>query len=92
VVIDTVQTDLGLPVDGVPSVRFEFGGTKVAHPVHHAQSSMPGAAPLAAVETVDERVSGYPPPASSGHADSSPGPLIYTEQAPKPDEPREGSY
>lgn len=93
VVIDTVQTDLGLLVDGVPSVRFEFGGTKaVPPPGAHAVTPRPDAPPMNAVETVDERVSGYPPPAASGHADSSPGPLIYTEQAPKPEEPREGSY
>lgn len=28
VVVDTIQTDLGLPVSGVPSVRIAFGGAK----------------------------------------------------------------
>ncbi len=91
VVIDTVQTDLGLPVDGVPAVRFAFGGSKILPPVHPI-TPVTNPAPMASVQTTDERVSGYPPTASTGQADSSPGPLTYEQQSPPAEEPREGSY
>jgi hypothetical protein len=84
VVIDTVQTDLGLPVTGVPTVKITFGGSKTAVSTPHV-SIPPGEPPVSQVETVDERISEHPPAAAEepaeGHADSSPGPLIYDEAA-----------
>jgi hypothetical protein len=122
VVVDTVQTDLGLPVAGIPTVKIAFGGSKtpVVSPLH---TPLRNPAPLEQVETVDERISGdSQPPASMepvppvgapapgmaetprpsheslseppqmGHADSSPGPLVYEEGSdPPPEERRDES-
>jgi uncharacterized alkaline shock family protein YloU len=41
IVTDTVQSDLGLPVAGQPSVRVSFGGPKVASPAQPAASAAP---------------------------------------------------
>jgi hypothetical protein len=121
VVVDTVQTDLGLPVAGVPTVKVAFGGSK-ARVVTPTETPLRSPAPMEQVETVDERFSGMPAPATPepipptgapapgmaetprpshasmaeppqmGHADSSPGPMVYEEGAPSPaEEPREES-
>jgi hypothetical protein len=121
VVVDTVQTDLGLPVAGMPTVKVAFGGSK-ARAVAPTQTPLRSPAPMGDVETVDERISGAPaqtpsdpiPPAGApapgmteqprpshasmsdpaqlGHADSSPGPMVYEESAPpSTEEPREES-
>lgn len=93
VVVDTVQTDLGLPVVGVPSVRIAFGPARQdgARPQPGTPVSSP--APMETVQTVDERVTAAPEPAAA-QADSSPGPLIYDETPPdtrseeRPDQPQ----
>jgi hypothetical protein len=84
VVIDTVQTDLGLPVVGVPTVRVAFGGLRpepVASVAIQAPPPEPSPSPysppldatpepaLGAVETVDERVEAA---ALMGGADGAP--------------------
>jgi hypothetical protein len=78
VVVDTVQTDLGLPVAGVPSVKIAFGGTR--HPAPQASSSSAPPAPVVAPPV-------QPEPAAPGHADSSPGPLVYDEPPPGDGQP-----
>ena len=65
VVVDTIQTDLGLPLVGLPTVRIAFGAPK-AQPVASSISQPPLSQaapdiaqrepPLAEVETVDERM------------------------------------
>ncbi len=92
VVIDTVQTDLGLPVSGVPTVKIAFGGSKAEvrrtggpPPVPESPAltvPRPWEATSTPVPTSDE--------AGDGHADSSPGPLIFEESA-SPGEETEGS-
>lgn len=67
-VVDTVQTDLGLPVAGTPRVKVAFGGPKQAV---EAVADVAGTPPL----------SGTAAP-SPAHADASPGPLIYDESPP----------
>jgi hypothetical protein len=57
VVIDTVQTDLGLPVAESPTVKFAFGGSRSIPPI---ETPIREPAPLGRVETVDERISGVP--------------------------------
>jgi len=72
VVVDAVQTDLGLPVAGVPSVKFTFGGSKVIRGDTPAagppEPSPPVLAPLdppaptpAAVDEIGEPAPSYPP-------------------------------
>ncbi len=73
VVVDTVHTDLGLAVAGMPKVKFAFadGGGKAEPPPTPATPSTP-------------------PPVSEptlGHADASPGPLIYDESPGDPSNP-----
>jgi hypothetical protein len=86
VAINAIQTDLGLPVSGVPKVKIGFGGSRVVR--QHA-APPPFSAPPTAAETTDERISSAPPPLppvqpmtgsiGAGHADASPGPLVYDE-------------
>jgi hypothetical protein len=78
VVVDTVHTDLGLGVAGVPKVRIAFGGSRAVHQPAHVTSA-PSSAPMPPinrVETVDERVTATPSPM---HGDVSPEPLIHDE-------------
>jgi hypothetical protein len=90
VVVDTVHTDLGLPVAGMPKMKIAFGGSKVIAP-HEAATFAPATVdttPLTRVETVDERVE-TPPEVPAASPDASPGPLIYDEspaadQTPQP--------
>ena len=67
VVVDTIQTDLGLPVAGLPTVRIAFGAPKAAAASSISQPPRPEPPPaspsgegpepdLAEVETVDERI------------------------------------
>ena len=67
-VVDTVHTDLGLAVAGMPRVKIAFGGSKAAQTTLQTAAYAPAAEPFPADE----------PP----HADSSPGPLIYDESPP----------
>jgi hypothetical protein len=80
VVIDTIQTDLGLPVAGAPTVRITFEDSDRPHPLAtsavlppHAEPAVSAEPPLSRVETVDERMeaasTAEPPPAM----DSTPG-------------------
>jgi hypothetical protein len=84
VVVEVIQTDLGLPVSGVPPVKIAFGGSR--SPVHPTPAFAPpiaNPARMSTVQTVDETVSSAPaPPTPSmeSHADSSPGPLVYDER------------
>jgi hypothetical protein len=69
VVVDTVHTDLGLAVAGMPKVKFAFGGEKAVPQPEPQPASVP-AAPFSGPIENDP---------AAGHADSSPGPLIYDE-------------
>jgi hypothetical protein len=75
VVVDTVHTDLGLPVAGMPKVKFAFADAPERDE------------PVAATSTSAANQPSTNDPAA-GHADSSPGPLIYDES---PGEPRSPS-
>jgi hypothetical protein len=75
VVVDTVHTDLGLAVAGMPDVKFSF--TDGPAPALQSAPQTPAAA-------VHFNQPSENDPAA-GHADSSPGPLIYDESSP-PDE------
>jgi hypothetical protein len=99
VVIDTVQTDLGLPVAGVPTVKISFGGSRApAAPASAGTADVVGEPSVSEVETVDERIappetadSDYtgqtePTEAPPAQADSSPRPLVYEESAPPAEE------
>jgi hypothetical protein len=83
VVAEVIQTDLGLPVSGVPPVKIAFGGSR--SPVHPTPAFAPPTAdpaPMSTLQTVDERISSAttpPAPSMESHADSSPGPLVYDE-------------
>ena len=85
VVVDTVHSDLGLPVAGMPKLKIAFGGSKVIAP-HEAATFAPppDTTPLTRVETVDERVE-TPAEVPAASPDASPGPLIYDE-SPAPDQ------
>jgi hypothetical protein len=87
IVVDTVQTDLGLPVAGAPEIKIAFGGTKTA-PVTPIAAQTPVAqpeAPLTQVETVDERVAETAPAASELRAHSPPP--TESPSAPEPARP-----
>ncbi len=100
VVVDAIQTDLGLPVAGVPTVRISFGGAKPA-PVASSVSRAPltGTPPaqaehtrepqLTESETVDERMETGLEAAEAATAGSSPGPIVY-EAAPQAEQPDAG--
>ncbi len=91
VVVDIIQTELGLPVAGLPSVRVSFGEGK-PRPVTAAMSGASAASsvvrpPERQPETEPGEMLGgaedAPPPepavidATEGTADESPGPLVY---------------
>jgi hypothetical protein len=81
-VVDTMHEDLGLPVSGTPDVRIAFGGSRSGEaPAVPAYRPLEAEAPVAATETVDERVTDarapLTPPIPEAHADASPGPLVY---------------
>ena len=92
VVVDIIQTELGLPVAGLPSVRVSFGGEKPL-PLTKAATGTGAVAssvvrpPERQPETEPKEMLGgaedAPPPepsvidATEGTADSSPGPLVY---------------
>jgi hypothetical protein len=64
VVVEAIQTDLGLPVSGVPPVKFTFGGSRApVHPIPETPPVFANPAPMATVQTVDERISTAPPTA-----------------------------
>ncbi|TMB97897.1 MAG: hypothetical protein E6J42_07040 [Chloroflexi bacterium] len=92
VVTDTIETDLGLPLAGVPAVRVAFGAAKrpvassMAAPPVEGESARPPE--IGEVETVDERIAAGPGPSSANEgapaeqqpeatAGSSPGPIVY---------------
>ncbi len=66
-VADTLKTDLGLPVVGVPSVRIAFGGTKT-----EAVASSTLRPPLPADEGTAAPDSGKPPQPNAGAVDELP--------------------
>ncbi|MEX0684052.1 MAG: hypothetical protein WD904_01795 [Dehalococcoidia bacterium] len=83
-VVDTLHTDLGLPVSGTPDVKITFGGSRVDGGAPAPAPVMPREPrrPFSPIDTADERVSEVPSasfgdPSQSGHADASPGPLVY---------------
>jgi hypothetical protein len=70
VVVDAIQSDLGLPVSGVPKVKIAFGGSRVVRaaaagtaPVPFARDTTPPlpGAPMSVLQTTDERISTAPP-------------------------------
>jgi hypothetical protein len=76
-IVDTMHDDLGLPVSGTPEVKIAFGGSRT-----------PGdsAAPRSFERPAPEPAPVYSPPIdpqAEGHADASPGPLVYDDS---PDE------
>jgi hypothetical protein len=87
VVVDTVQTDLGLPVSGVPTVRVAFGGPRpkpaASSMTQQPRPEEPAPAPhAAAAETVDERIAAGPAE-PEGTAGSSPGPMTHEPETPQ---------
>lgn len=83
IVIDTVQTDLGLPVVGVPSVKIAFAGSRPGMSQRAAESTDRG--------RHEPHLDMTPPPGggpAAGHADASPGPLVYEETSSEPGEPQ----
>jgi len=77
VVVDAVQTDLGLPVAGIPSVKVAFGG-------HRAPVQVAPPPPTSPAEPAPTPPSA---PEQEAHADASPGPIIYDESPPERNEP-----
>ncbi len=92
VVIDAVQTDLGLPVVGTPTVRIAFGtGQK---PVASSVSQAPAAAPAeqmepaaSQAETVEQRFESMQPGADAPPETPPPSPWAFEASPPSP--PRE---
>ncbi len=87
VVVDTIQTDLGLPLARLPAVRIAFGAARpgpVASSVTQPPSPPPPAIEaepdVSALETVDERVES--PPEEAAAAPASPGPAEHDEPPP----------
>jgi hypothetical protein len=74
IVIDTIQTDLGLPVSGQPTVRVSFGG-KDAPAAASSVSRPPEPPPVPASGAMTDR----PPetPAQDVTTGASPGPMSY---------------
>ena len=99
VVVDTMQTDLGLPLAGIPSVRVAFGGPKTAassisHRPLHEPPPEKQEPDVSRVETVDERIetgsAAQPEPAATParqaeevSAGASPGPMVYEAAPPQ---------
>jgi hypothetical protein len=81
VVVDTIQTDLGLPVSGVPSVRIAFGGTK---PQAVASSTWQPPRDEPAHYHVERTQAPTREEETQVSAGSSPGPTVYR---PAPDHP-----
>jgi hypothetical protein len=94
IVVDIIQTELGLPVAGLPNVRVSFGGEKPLPVTAAAMSPVTAASsivrpPERQPETDPREVLGgaedAPPAepavidATEGTADASPGPLVYGE-------------
>jgi hypothetical protein len=97
VVVDAIQTDLGLPISSVPRVKIAFGGSRVVRPAATVpeptpvvEPSAPPGAPMSVVQTTDERVSSPPPatttpvPEASApiNADTPLDPLAYDGTTP----------
>jgi len=79
VVTDTVQSDLGLPLAGVPAVRVSFGGPKSALAASStAQPPSSEPAPEAAAAIADD------PPAAQVVSEPSPPAEISAAAAPEP--------
>jgi len=95
IVVDIIQTELGLPVAGLPNVRVSFGGERPM-PVTAAAMS-PGTAASSIVRPPERQPETDPreilggaedaPPeeptvidATEGTADASPGPLVYGDK------------
>ena len=97
VVTDTVQSDLGLPLAGVPAVRVTFGGPK-AVAVASSIAQPPSAEPLAdssvATDPPSIPATNEPPPAETSAAPASEPPAWNQGDPPTPagaDEPPDGS-
>jgi hypothetical protein len=91
-VVEVIQTDLGLPVSGVPPVKITFGGSRTpVHPLPETPTTFANPAPMATVQTVDERISTTPEPAPAPAAEppASPPPLAYGNPTPAPQSPPE---
>ncbi|HUF53404.1 MAG TPA: hypothetical protein VMR52_06495 [Dehalococcoidia bacterium] len=80
-IVDTMHDDLGLPVSGTPEIKVAFGGSR-------ATDETPASPPPTYQRPEPEPASVVAPPLSDagaeGHADSSPGPLVYDAT---PDDP-----
>jgi hypothetical protein len=99
IVIDIIQTELGLPVSGLPNVRVSFGGEKpkavvtlATEPVASSMFRRPETPPQTDPREVLGGPDDAPPPepavidATEGTADSSPGPLVYDPEPQAPSE------
>lgn len=82
VIVDAVQTDLGLPVAGVPVIRVDFEGGETP-PAEVGDIPRSEEAP----EPAPSPPSAAPGPQPESHADASPGPLIYDESPPSTHHP-----
>lgn len=92
-IVDTMHDDLGLPVSGTPEIKVAIGGSRTGDGPPPSTFKPPEPAPAPA--TTFQR----PEPASpaseapnEGHADASPGPLVYDdspdEQQPADEQPQ----
>jgi hypothetical protein len=71
-IVDTMHDDLGLPVSGTPDIKVAFGGSR------SGDQAPPAPATFQRPESPPAPVSAPPSgDTADGHADSSPGPLVY---------------
>jgi hypothetical protein len=94
IVVDTVQTDLGLPVVGVPSVKIAFAKGAPAHAAYAPRepAAQPETPPAPATEErVDEWFGGSPPPEEpQPPEEAAPPPPAERAWSPPPAEPAPG--
>ena len=92
VIVEAIQTDLGLPVSGVPPVKITFGGSRSpVHPIPETPPTFANPAPMATVQTTDERISTTPAPAPAPATGTpaAPPPYAYDNPPPVPQTPPE---
>lgn len=84
-ITDTMHDDLGLPVSGTPDIKVAFGGSRTgdAGPPPTSTFQRPEPAPVTSRPETTEP--------AEGHADASPGPLVYdaNPEEPPADEQRQ---
>jgi hypothetical protein len=84
-IVDTMHDDLGLPVSGTPDIKVAFGGSRTNEhaPLQGQDATFRRPEPAPAPAPVATTPAGEP---ADGHADASPGPLVY-DDSPDDDKP-----